>query len=196
MAAISPVSSPSPALCTKTAGASASRVNAKAPNSSSTVTLATSEMKVVANVPCLRAAKVATVSAEPQHRATTIASRIPARSTVVLSTSFSTHLRSACGPRTGYPIGINLTKSPSNSVGAREVRSGGEGLDGRPRPGPCAHLWRNALTPPQRLLFVFLACGLLQVVHMRSLVDCEAHLVKTQVSHIDAIVTTDASVTS
>jgi len=93
-------------------------------------------------------------------------------------------------------IGINLRKSSSPSVGAREVRRGGEGLYGRPRPVPCAHLWRNALTPPQRLLFVFLACGLLQVVHMRSLVDCEAHLVKTQVSHIDAIVTTDASVTS
>src|SRR5713101_4897497 len=45
-------------------------------------------------------------------------------------------------------IGINLRKSSSPSVGAREVRSGGEGLDGRPRPGPCAHLWRNALTPP------------------------------------------------
>src|SRR5713101_4760670 len=47
-------------------------------------------------------------------------------------------------------------KSPSNSVGARVVEWEGQerygvslqGLDGRPRPGPCAHLWRNALTPP------------------------------------------------
>src|SRR5712692_6791379 len=46
------------------------------------------------------------------------------------------------------PKGINLTKSPSNSVGARVVEWGREGLDGRPRPVPCAHLWRNALTPP------------------------------------------------
>src|SRR5216683_1813241 len=30
------------------------------------------------------------------------------------------------------PIGINLTKSPSTSVGARVVRSGVVGLDGRP----------------------------------------------------------------
>ncbi|HLQ27830.1 MAG TPA: hypothetical protein VK140_01170 [Ktedonobacteraceae bacterium] len=28
------------------------------------------------------------------------------------------------------------------------MRSGGEGLYGRPRPVPCAHLWGNALTPP------------------------------------------------
>ena len=28
------------------------------------------------------------------------------------------------------------------------MRSGGEGLYGRPRPVPRAHLWRNALTPP------------------------------------------------
>ncbi len=46
------------------------------------------------------------------------------------------------------PIGINLTESSSPSVGAREVGSGGEGLDGRPRPVPRAHLWGNALTPP------------------------------------------------
>src|SRR5260221_2203995 len=39
-------------------------------------------------------------------------------------------------------------KSPSNSVGARVVEWGREGLDGRPRPVPCAHLWENALTPP------------------------------------------------
>jgi len=39
-------------------------------------------------------------------------------------------------------------KSPSNSVGARVVEWGRVGLDGRPRPVPCAHLWRNALTPP------------------------------------------------
>src|SRR5260221_3187944 len=39
-------------------------------------------------------------------------------------------------------------KSPSTSVGARVVRSGGEGLYGRPRPVPCAHLWGNAITPP------------------------------------------------
>src|SRR6266436_1666515 len=39
-------------------------------------------------------------------------------------------------------------KSPSPSVGAREVRSGGEGPDGRPRPVPCAHLLGNAITPP------------------------------------------------
>src|SRR6266851_9209553 len=45
-------------------------------------------------------------------------------------------------------IGINLRKSSSPSVGARVVRSGGEGLYGRPRPGPCAHLLGNAITPP------------------------------------------------
>ncbi len=39
-------------------------------------------------------------------------------------------------------------KSPSTSVGARVVEWGREGLDGRPRPVPCAHLWGNALTPP------------------------------------------------
>src|SRR5260221_11528006 len=39
-------------------------------------------------------------------------------------------------------------KSPSTSVGARVVEWGREGLYGRPRPVPCAHLWRNALTPP------------------------------------------------
>src|SRR5229473_4273724 len=39
------------------------------------------------------------------------------------------------------PIGINLTKSPSTSVGARVVERGREGLDGRPRPVRCAHLW-------------------------------------------------------
>ena len=37
-------------------------------------------------------------------------------------------------------IGINLRKSPSTSVGARAVGSGWEGLDGRPRPVPLAHL--------------------------------------------------------
>src|SRR5260370_30336890 len=37
-------------------------------------------------------------------------------------------------------IDINLTKSPSNSVGARAGRSGGEGLYGRPRPVPCADM--------------------------------------------------------
>src|SRR5258707_15149099 len=41
-------------------------------------------------------------------------------------------------------IGINLTESSSTSVGAREVGSGGEGLYGRPRPVPSAHLWGNA----------------------------------------------------
>src|SRR5258708_36372120 len=46
------------------------------------------------------------------------------------------------------PIRINLTQSSSPSVGARVVRSGGEGLYGRPRPVPRAHLWGNALTPP------------------------------------------------
>src|SRR5260370_9099431 len=148
MAAISPVSRPSPALSIKPAGASASRVNAKAPNSSSTVPLATSEMKVVANVPCLRAAKVATVSAEPQHRTTTIASRIPARSTVVLSTSFSTRLPSALRSPNRVSNTHQSKKSPSNPVGARVVRSGGEGLYGRPRPVPCAYICGNALTPP------------------------------------------------
>src|SRR5712692_2730712 len=39
-------------------------------------------------------------------------------------------------------------KSPSTSVGARVVEWGREGLDGRPRPVPYAHLWGNALTPP------------------------------------------------
>src|SRR5713226_6694603 len=45
-------------------------------------------------------------------------------------------------------IGINLTQSSSTSVGARVVRSGGEGPYGRPRPVPCAHLLGNAITPP------------------------------------------------
>src|SRR5712692_2538751 len=45
-------------------------------------------------------------------------------------------------------IRIHLTQSSSTSVGAREVRSGGEGLDGRPRPVPCADMQGNALTPP------------------------------------------------
>ena len=45
------------------------------------------------------------------------------------------------------PLGINLTKSPSTSVGARVVEWGREGLDGRPRPVPCAHLLGNAITP-------------------------------------------------
>src|SRR6266446_7698384 len=48
------------------------------------------------------------------------------------------------------PIGINLTKSPSLSVGARVVRSGGEGLYGRPRPGPCAHLRGRRAHPHPR----------------------------------------------
>ena len=39
-------------------------------------------------------------------------------------------------------------KSPSTSVGARVVEWGREGLYGRPRPVPCAHLWGNAITPP------------------------------------------------
>src|SRR5216683_1374393 len=39
-------------------------------------------------------------------------------------------------------------KSPSNSVGARAGRGGGEGLYGRPRPVPCTHLWGNAITLP------------------------------------------------
>src|SRR5713226_9864761 len=39
-------------------------------------------------------------------------------------------------------------KSPSNSVGARAGWGGGEGLYGRTRPVPCAHLWEKALTPP------------------------------------------------
>jgi hypothetical protein len=33
------------------------------------------------------------------------------------------------------------------SVGAREAEWGREGLDGRPRPVPCAHLWGNAIPP-------------------------------------------------
>ncbi len=37
-------------------------------------------------------------------------------------------------------IRIHLTQSSSTSVGAREVRSGGEGLDGRQRPVPCADM--------------------------------------------------------
>src|SRR5258708_453111 len=48
----------------------------------------------------------------------------------------------------GRPMGINLTKSSSTSVGARVVEWGREGLDGRPRPVPCAHLSENALPPP------------------------------------------------
>ncbi len=46
------------------------------------------------------------------------------------------------------PIGINLTKSLSTSVGARVVEWGREGLYGRPRPVPCAHLGGNAITLP------------------------------------------------
>src|SRR5260370_8220010 len=45
-------------------------------------------------------------------------------------------------------IGINLRKSSSPSVGAREVRSGGEGLLRPPPPFPLSHLWRNPLTTP------------------------------------------------
>ena len=56
--------------------------------------------------------------------------------------------RPAQGWACGRPIGINSTESSSTSVGAREVGSGGEGLYGRPRPVPLAHLWGNALTPP------------------------------------------------
>ena len=42
-------------------------------------------------------------------------------------------------------------KSPSNSVGARVVEWGREGLDGRPRPVPCAHLWgQRAHTTTER----------------------------------------------
>jgi hypothetical protein len=52
------------------------------------------------------------------------------------------------GDRKRHPIGINLTESSSTSVGAREVESGWEGLYGRPRPVPLAHLWGNVLTPP------------------------------------------------
>jgi hypothetical protein len=50
----------------------------------------------------------------------------------------------------GLPNRHQSKKSPSNSVGVRVVRSGGEGLYGRPRPVPCAHLWRNVITPPAR----------------------------------------------
>src|SRR5258708_39488905 len=105
-------------------------------------------MKVVANVPCLRAAKVAAVAACPQPRATTIASRIPARSTVVLSTSVSTRPQSALRSPNRVSNTHQSKKSPSNSVGAREVRSGGEGLYGRPRPVPSVRMRGNALTPP------------------------------------------------
>src|SRR5260370_1295838 len=52
------------------------------------------------------------------------------------------------GDYKGPPIRINLTKSSSTSVGAGEVERGREGLYGRPRPVPCAHLWGNALPPP------------------------------------------------
>src|SRR5260370_613377 len=44
------------------------------------------------------------------------------------------------GDRKGPSIGINLTQSSSTFVGARVVRSGGEGLYGRPRPVPCAYM--------------------------------------------------------
>ena len=44
------------------------------------------------------------------------------------------------GEDKGPPIRINLTKSPSISVGARAGWGGGEGLDGRPRPVPCADM--------------------------------------------------------
>src|SRR5205807_8002813 len=46
-------------------------------------------------------------------------------------------------------IGINLRTSPSTSVGARAMGSGGEGLHGRPRPVPLAHiLGKHDSTPP------------------------------------------------
>ena len=47
-------------------------------------------------------------------------------------------------------IRINLTKSSSTSVGARVVGSGGEGLYGRPRPGPFAYMQgeRDHTPPP------------------------------------------------
>src|SRR5260370_26404038 len=41
-------------------------------------------------------------------------------------------LQTAAPYHSGRPIGVKLTKNPSMSVGARVVRSGGEGLDGRP----------------------------------------------------------------
>src|SRR5947209_12818256 len=48
------------------------------------------------------------------------------------------------------PIGINLTPSPSTSVGARAVGSGREGLYGRPRPVHRAHILReHDRTPPR-----------------------------------------------
>jgi len=76
-----PVISPRPALWRKTAGESERLAKTMDPNRTSTVTLVTSETTVVTNVPCLRVAKVATVSADPQQRATTIASKMPVRST-------------------------------------------------------------------------------------------------------------------
>src|SRR5438270_3780213 len=46
-------------------------------------------------------------------------------------------------------IGINLRTSPSTSVGARAMESGGEGPHNRPRPGSLAPLlWEQDSTPP------------------------------------------------
>src|SRR6266478_536922 len=75
---------------------------------------------------------------------------MPRRACLVLNSSSrdyaSPTLRvsaSNCCPKRHQP-----KQSPSTSVGARVVRSGGEGLYGRPRPVPFAHRWRDAITPP------------------------------------------------
>src|SRR5260370_36551476 len=53
------------------------------------------------------------------------------------------------GDHKGRPLGINLTKSPSNSVGARVGRGGGEGPDGPPRPVPRADKGGGSRPPPR-----------------------------------------------
>src|SRR5258708_29237687 len=48
-----------------------------------------------------------------------------------------------------YPLTqVGFWKRARPSVGAREVRSGGGGLFGPPRPVSCAPPWGNAITPP------------------------------------------------
>src|SRR5258708_8118304 len=58
-------------------------------------------------------------------------------------------LQTAAPYHSGRPIGVKLTKSPSMSVGARVVRSGGAGPAFVPPP-PSLHLpqWWRAPPPP------------------------------------------------
>src|SRR5438105_4955877 len=81
-----PVKSPMPIPSTSTESERASCEKASSPKRTSIVALTTRETHVVVKVPCLRAAKVATISAPPQQRATTTASRMPVLSTRLLFT--------------------------------------------------------------------------------------------------------------